>query len=513
MSDVPPLASAPWIESPAAALPARRRGLVRYVILALWTLILTVLALYAIAYLDFARALIAYPFDIDQGEGYDVNSGWLLTQGRWIYNNNDVFPFYSSNYPPVYSLVLAGLLQIFGLSLGTGRLLSTAAALATALLIVSIVRRQKGPWPVAIAAGLLYLASPYVYHTTPLARVNALMVLFATAAVYALGQVTVRWTLAGVGLAVLALYTKQTAIDAVAAGLIYLIGRNWRLGLAAVAAVAAIGGLLFLGLEAASGGYFSVNIVAGNINAFHWEQAARYLADYLDIHLVLVSAAGCSVAWALWHRRINVFHVYFLISLPFTLTAGKWGAGESYFLGNIVASCLCLAWLATHLWHRRSGLVSKLVIPAVLIWQLIFFTHGPFNDLLPGWRDRSVQSDVLGRPPSAADLEAGQRLTAYFGRYGGLVLAEENGFVLATGGTVIGNASHLRNLYRSGDWNPANLIREIEARRFGTVVLSGHHYPEPVMQALSRHYKSAERFQILTFGYLVLIRSDEPASR
>ena len=93
-----------------------------------------------------------------------------------------------------------------------------------------------------------------------------------------------------------------------------------------------------------------------------------------------------------------------------------------------------------------------------------------------------------------------------------MVLAEENGFVLATGGTVIGNASHLRNLYRSGDWNPANLIREIEARRFGTVVLSGHHYPEPVMQALSRHYKSAERFQILTFGYLVLIRSDEPAS-
>src|SRR6266508_4994686 len=80
--------------------------------------------LYAAAFVAHAGALVAYPFDVDQGEGYDVNSAWLIAQGRWIYNDNERWPYYSCNYPPGYPLVLAPPLALAGPSLGLGRLVS-----------------------------------------------------------------------------------------------------------------------------------------------------------------------------------------------------------------------------------------------------------------------------------------------------------------------------------------------------------------------------------------------------
>ena len=43
--------------------------------------ILVLLGVYAGLYVGFAAALVAYPFEIDQGEGYDVWSAWLVAQG------------------------------------------------------------------------------------------------------------------------------------------------------------------------------------------------------------------------------------------------------------------------------------------------------------------------------------------------------------------------------------------------------------------------------------------------
>lgn len=474
--------------------------------MACWTAILTSLLVYALVYVDFASLLVQYPFDFDQGEGYDVNSGWLIAQGGWIYNDNNLFPFYSSNYPPVYSLLLAGLIQVFGVSLGLGRLISIVAAGATVLVIVAAVRWGRAPWAVAGAAGLLYLASPYVFHTTPLARVNALAVCLALATVYAFNRATPRWVAAGIGLALLAVYTKQTTIDAIGAGLLFLVCRRWRLGLVAAALIGSFGLTIFDALNTFSQGQFYVNIIAGNVNAFSWDQAQDYFRDYVAIHLAVVVGAFAACFWGVWHRRLTAFHVWFLISLPVTLTAGKWGAGESYFLGNLAAASVCLGWLIGELWHRSGGWAGRIVVPIALAGQLVLFAHGPLDDLVPGWFDRSVQAQVLGTPPSAADVAAGWQITGYFDQQPGPVLAEENGFAVAAGYPVVGNASHLRNLYLSGDWNPAELIRAIDDRVFGTVVLSGYHYPEPVMQALQRNYTTAERIRINGFGYLVLVR-------
>jgi hypothetical protein len=89
----------------------------------LWALGVALLFYYFLFYLDHVAALARYPYDVDQGEGYDLNSGWLIAQGRAIYTDNSQYPYFSSNYPPVYSLALAPIVAVFGPELGTGRLL------------------------------------------------------------------------------------------------------------------------------------------------------------------------------------------------------------------------------------------------------------------------------------------------------------------------------------------------------------------------------------------------------
>nr|HPL30858.1 hypothetical protein [Anaerolineae bacterium] len=71
-----------------------------------------------------ANVLLRFPFDYDQGEGYDVNSAWMLSRGEPTYGSPDRYPFYSSNYPPVYALLLAPLVAAFGPQLALGRALS-----------------------------------------------------------------------------------------------------------------------------------------------------------------------------------------------------------------------------------------------------------------------------------------------------------------------------------------------------------------------------------------------------
>ena len=42
------------------------------------------LVLYAVSYVQFAMRLIGYPYGIDQGEGYDAWSAWLLPGFAWM---------------------------------------------------------------------------------------------------------------------------------------------------------------------------------------------------------------------------------------------------------------------------------------------------------------------------------------------------------------------------------------------------------------------------------------------
>ena len=490
------------------------------------------LAYFLIIFLIRAQALLRFPFDYDQGEGYDVNSAWVLSQGGSPYASPDEYPFYSSNYPPLYALLLAPFVGARGPQLPLGRALSL---IATALTIGSIgctVYLESGRWRPGLAAALLFLASPYVYHTSPLARVNALMVVLALAGVYAVSQGASEpgrrawgWLLSAGIMSRAALYTKQMAIDAVAAALLYLALRHRRRGLVLGSGLLSLGGILYLALDAATRGGFSLNILWANANPFDWQQAEVYYRNFLTIHLPLVVTGTALLVLTLVRRGprgVSAYALYFVAALIVALGTGKWGAGESYFLSAIAAGSIlvgqALAWveatvdrMVPALWEKGNSRLSRaapyclvFLTCTVLAVQLVRYWHGPWSWPEGGLVDRGVQACVLGRTPTAEDIRAGERIVGHIAHTPGDVLAEECAFALRAGRPVLGNTTQQLNLYEAGRHDPAALVQALDQGKIGLVVLNAERYPAPVLDAIGRNCASVASYTINGFAYRVL---------
>src|SRR5690606_1932980 len=90
---------------------------------------------YFLVYTLYAVQLFRFPFDYDQGEGFELVDTILLSRGEWPYRDIESYPFYSSNYPPFYHLVVVPLVWLFGPHYWTGRLVTYLGTLVTAAAI------------------------------------------------------------------------------------------------------------------------------------------------------------------------------------------------------------------------------------------------------------------------------------------------------------------------------------------------------------------------------------------
>jgi hypothetical protein len=163
----------------------------------LWLAVWIGLAIYLAFTLWLGFAGLAYPYQLDYGEGIVLWFAQELARGHAIYKPLADFPYASSNYPPVAMILAAILMPIFGDGYGAGRLLNFASALIVAALIWRIVRaetqsslravsaKQSPTWShPAILAALFFLASPYLYHWVSLFRVDLIGLAFTFAGIY-----------------------------------------------------------------------------------------------------------------------------------------------------------------------------------------------------------------------------------------------------------------------------------------------------------------------------------------
>jgi hypothetical protein len=365
---------------------------------------------------------------------------------------------------------------------------STISAIGAAGVIGIAAQRLAGrPLAGALAAGF-FLASPYVFHTTPLARVNSLALLLAVVGLTLLERPTRRRVVLGSLVLVAALFTKPTAVDAVLAGVLSVLIRQPRLGVLCIGLIGGIG-LAGLGvLMALTHGAFWLNVVTGNANPFDVGQLAAYQTNFSVLHCVLLAMAAAECAWMLRRRYWSPWALYALSASLATLSVAKWGAGESYFLGAIAAiSVLSAVWVVRFLESApparlRWGLGIALFIQAVLL------SHAALSDAVPWLPDRGPQGAFLGRAPTSEDNQAGQLLAAEIRRVRGPVLSEDPSFAVAAGRPLVANATHLRNLYLAGLWDPAPLVNDLRAHRYAMVILDAELYPEPVLAAIGQFY-------------------------
>jgi 4-amino-4-deoxy-L-arabinose transferase-like glycosyltransferase len=520
-----------------------------YVAYAFIILALLAFAGYLIVYFIYASALFQFPFDYDQGEGFELVDTVMFSRGQWPYQDNNTYPFYSSNYPPVFHLVTVPLVWIFGPQYWTGRLISFLGTLVAAAVIGYAVQREGKRWWLSVLAGLAFLASNYIYHVGPLFRQHMFMVMFEVLAVVLLasvidkeeadGKLNNRGLLGVMILLLLAGYTKQLAYATVAAVFIFLFLRQSKRAIIWATGFAAATALIFFLIDLSTGGQWLVNTVTANVNPFIPGQTIGLLKQWFNLHTVILLAAAALAFYQLYFERLSVYAIWFVAASLNGLTAGKWGAGESYFATAIAAGCILAGLAFSRILNQSERQSSRWYAASIIAISILFLvqankvfhmpTHTPTlravasalgketatfvppqtscSSSLPPEAVPYVDSagvGLIGRPPDATDTQAGILITGLIAKGETAAFSEEAGFGLYLGRDIVTNPTQLLNLYNNQQVDLTEMLDMLEKQQFDSVVFRAQFYPPPVLEVIGRRYETTDLVQMNGFVYCIL---------
>jgi len=503
--------------------------------IARWLLYFTVavFVLYLIIYVAYAVALFRFPYDYDQGEGFELNDSLLFLQGQWPYRSNEVFPFYASNYPPLFHWIAMPLFAIFGPTLTAGRVLSFAVTLLIAFLVGRVVYTQARDKPIAAISGLMVLASNFIYHVGPLYRQHMTMVLFELLAVIFISRYDdpkrgKGFILLSLVMLLAAGYTKQLSAATAAAVLFFLFLRAPRKAVLAGLGLAAAAGSIFLLIDAATQQQWFINTITANANAYDYRQALDLYRQFFTLHFFTAALAISYSVYQLYWDRLSAYTIWFGFALVNSALAGKWGAGESYFATAIVASCILSGFAVVKLKESltikrpRAALIVSFAIPLLYLAQAYSMRHlptdgpifGPLADLIGVGRGASVYAGYpyydsigytqVGHLPTDEDTAAGDRIVSLIKATGKPALTEEALLALRADQPVVTNPTQLLNLWNNDAFDPTELIASIDRQEYGLVVLRAQFYPPPVLQAIGARYEPIDDIVMNGFQYRIL---------
>ncbi|MFN8376651.1 MAG: hypothetical protein U0694_27740 [Anaerolineae bacterium] len=525
---------------------------------ALLTAALLLLLFSFVVYVVYAVNLMQFPFDYDQGEGFELVDTVMFSEGQFPYRDTNVYPFYSSNYPPLFHVIAAPFVWVFGPAYWYGRLLGFLSTLIGAAAIAYAVYRDGRHKWMALLSGLAFLASNTVYHIGPLFRQHMTMVMFETLAVVVIAHANEipdtgkrRRTLAlAFALVLAAGYTKQLAYaTAIAVGFFMLIRQPRRAVLWGIGA-AVVGVAIFLWLDWATGGQWWLQTIKANINDYIPDQTIGLFRLWFSLHGFLLIPAVLYVGYEMYFSRLSVYSLWFIVATVNSVSAGKWGAGDSYFATAIAALCLLSGLFASKClrgeWAFPQNYITRLLNPivrgvgasrvmpvlqaaALIVIPLLYLgygravlhmptegavfgtlaqvlniepnAHGNFYDsagrIAGGYAD-------IGHLTTQADIEAGWRIVDLIRAVDTPVLSEEAAFNLWAGKDVVTNPTQLLNLANNGLFDDTALIQMIENQEFGLLVLRAQFYPPAVLAAIGQHYRHSEYVEMNGFQYIIM---------
>jgi hypothetical protein len=340
-------------------------------------------------------------------------------------------------------------------------------------------------------------------------------------------------------------YTKQLAYATVAAVFSFLFLRQSKRAVLWAIPFAVVTGLIFLWINWATDGWWLVDTVTANLNPFIKEQAIGLFKQWFKLHNVITIAALLFAVYQLYFERLSAYTVWFVFALMNSVTAGKWGAGESYFATAIAASCI-LAGLAFNRllqWNEARGAKSErklalqfilpIFIPLLFLVQANSMFHMPTHtpalraiaqalgkptevyiapqtscsaprepEMIP-YVDAAGVS-LLGRPPNQADTDAGKEIARWVALGETAAFAEDAGFNFYVGRDVVTNPTQLLNLYYYGAVDISEMVEMLDQQAFDTIVLRAQFYPPPVLDMIGQRYETVELVQMNGFVYCIM---------
>ncbi len=468
--------SVPFV-APKAVLPrwavgAERAGL---------ALLALVTGLYVMELLYHGALSVAYPYDLNYGEGYVLNDALRLARGELPWTDVSQFPMVRSPYPPLF-LLAAGALSLPDPSFFAPRLLSLGAALAIGIMLAGHARAESGSLGAWLAGGL-WFGSTFVYQWAPLARVDMVGLALSLAAVVLLHRRVSTARLASAALLCsAALLTKQTLLAAPAAIVLLLALQHDRRAVGFAGGVFAIVGGATVVLSTATGGQYAEHVLLGNAaNPFRLDRALEMGALFIGINAIAAAAALWVVATQ-WRRlRPGLVGVYVALGLVTTLAAGNISSDVNYFLEPTVALALAapIAWQSALRQGRRGGVLAW----GLALVQLALLVHIP-----NGFMSQIPPGPAKGVTPVQEDVRVGDRVAAIVREAGARALVEPAGIAVVAGAPVWIQPVDLQAEQQRGRWSSATLNDTIREHRWAVVVLTYKFLPADVMATLDEEY-------------------------
>ncbi|MCC6179147.1 MAG: glycosyltransferase family 39 protein [Chloroflexi bacterium] len=407
---------------------------------------------------------LAWP--ITNPEGAFIAAILRVRDGAPLYQDFHQYPYVIAPYPPVQSVVGGLVSRALGLDvLGTmaaARGMTLTASLATAALVWMVARMAGASRLAALAGASLLLGLPFVdewgYAVRPDLPALAL-VLFAALLLQ-------RWpdrAWLSATVAVLAFFTKQTAVAFPVAAVLWLLLSGRRRGAFVFTGIwfgAALGGIMLL--QVATGGVYILNTVSAHLatpkNGLDF--AFRDIQPLvLDGWLPLGLALGGAVLMLYRKRRPELLVLYLLIAVGVAFaTLRNTGSDVNYLIEPAAAACglAALAIDALWGWPVRRPLVGT--VAAVLLAVVSVAWATPLADY---WHEEG-------------GIQTSQRLPIEELAEAGMVLSEEPlAVVLAGRPLVVSDTFHISQMATTGFFDTRDLERRIKRSEFDLIVLRG----------------------------------------
>ena len=437
---------------------------------ALTAAIVALAAAYPLLCLAVALARMRYPFELEWLEGGSLEQVRRILAGQALYKR-PTLEYVAFPYPPLYYYASAAMAAVTGPGFLALRLVSFLASTASLALIFWLVRRETGrASPALVAAGAFAGTYRAAGAWLDVGRVDALFLALTLAAVCCVRFGRTARSQAGAGaLLALAFFTKQVAVVAVLGFALHhlLWRRRHAAALLGAAAAGIVAGTLLM--DGLTGGWYTFHVFRPHGLLWH-----RFLTFWWIDVLPLLPVAALGAILLLLSREADRerwrFYAAFTAVMVGTGLFSRMIIGAYLnallpaFAGLAVLLGLALhdarAWLPPPEGARRAPLEAAL-LGAVLL-QLVMLAWDP-----------------RPRLPTAADRQAGERLTAHLASLGPTVLVPSHPYLAArAAGHAHAHAMAIGDLLYFapgpvGDALERDLRRALCERRYSAIVTNG----------------------------------------
>lgn len=531
-----------------------------------------IVAVRLVSFFQINLAWLPYPLWRPGSEGLVLDETLRVRQGLPIYGQITQTSFISGPYPPVFYYITAFLMNFVGEGMLAGRLVAFASALFCAVLVGLIIwRESRLVWPSLLLGLTLLLTSPFLIWASR-NRGDVLMVAFNLAGLYLVGLLNdgrgttmpisnssvknrtpsvkpsnPTLTLLSILFFGLALYTKQTGLAAPLAATVWLLTKNWRLGLK-YCALLGVGLILpFAALEIVTHHEFYRHMVSYHALPWHWNNFVGWVGVFGRDNLVLVViGGGFSLImfgdWILSWRKQVIFNRadgqkaanqkiearhslkesapplsawFYLFGLTGLITTGVEGADHNHLLLPAAAVCVATGTalakgaktvLSNYQSCYRSYLALKLLG--------IGFTLLLAAQLWLGWA-AMLKNYNFDLAPQLSTSEQAQmsRIVDSLKTVKGPILSEEVALPALAGKesqVTYNDVYTLGLLAQAGQWNSDGLAQAVRHKKFAVILvpfdlnsqraLNHKVWPPSVLQAIKDNYQV--KFRDLWYTYV-----------